>query len=127
MADSHESKLDAVLKAIEALTARTGALENLASWIGISPEAEIPQSMQHVAVEDPTPLPSQRNNYFNQNLDGSATKYREPRISLPEKFDDTCSKFRGFVNQVWLITILQPKRYPTEQSRVGLIGNLLTR
>jgi hypothetical protein len=31
MADSHESKLDAVLKAIEALTARTGALENLAS------------------------------------------------------------------------------------------------
>jgi hypothetical protein len=35
-------------------------------------------------------------------------------------------KFRGFVNQVRLITILQPKRYPTEQSRVGLVGTLLT-
>jgi hypothetical protein len=31
MADLHESKLNAVLKAIEALTARTGALEKLAS------------------------------------------------------------------------------------------------
>jgi hypothetical protein len=31
IADSHESKLDEVLKAIEALTATTGALENLAS------------------------------------------------------------------------------------------------
>jgi hypothetical protein len=43
MVDSYESKLDVVLKAIEALTARTGALENLASRIGTSPRAEIPQ------------------------------------------------------------------------------------
>jgi hypothetical protein len=62
MIDVHESKLDAVLKAIEALTAKTGALENLALRVGISPGAEIPQSMQHVAVEGPIPLPSQGNN-----------------------------------------------------------------
>jgi hypothetical protein len=36
MANSHESKLDVVLKAIEALTARTGALENLALGVGTS-------------------------------------------------------------------------------------------
>jgi hypothetical protein len=59
MADSHESKLDVVLKAIEALTARTEALENLASAVGTSPGTEIPQLMQNVAVEGPTPLPSQ--------------------------------------------------------------------
>jgi hypothetical protein len=34
MSNLHESKLDAVLKAIEALTAKIGALENLASGIG---------------------------------------------------------------------------------------------
>jgi hypothetical protein len=34
--------------------------------------------------------------------------------------------FEGFVNQVRLITILQPERYPTEQSQVGLVGTLLT-
>jgi hypothetical protein len=68
----------------------------------------------------------QGNNCSNQNLDGGAAKYRKPRISLPKKFDGTRSKFQGFVNQVRLITILQPERYPTKQSRVGLIGTLLT-
>jgi hypothetical protein len=34
MIDSHESKLDVVLKTIEALIARTRALENLASGVG---------------------------------------------------------------------------------------------
>jgi hypothetical protein len=47
-----------VLKAIEALTARTRALENLALGIGSSLRAEIPQPTQHVVVEGPTPLPS---------------------------------------------------------------------
>jgi hypothetical protein len=77
------------LKAIEALTVITRALENLASGIGTSPGAEIPQPMQHVAVEGPTPLPSQGNSCSYQYLDGGAAKYREPRVSLPEKFDGT--------------------------------------
>jgi hypothetical protein len=59
MADSHESKLDVVLKAIETLTTRIRALENLTSRVGISPWAETPQTMQHIAVEGPTLLPSQ--------------------------------------------------------------------
>jgi hypothetical protein len=87
---------------------------------------EIPQPTQHIAVEGSTSLPSQGNNCSHQNLDGGATKYRKPRVSLHKKFDSTRSKFQGFVNQVQLITILQPERYPTEQSRVGIIGTLLT-
>ena len=51
---------------------------------------------------------------------------KEPRVSLLDKFDETRSKFRGFVNQIKLITALQAERYPTEESRVGLIGTLLT-
>jgi hypothetical protein len=59
MADSHESKLDTVLKSIEVLTARIGALENFALEVGISQGAEIPQPVQYIAVEGPIPLPSQ--------------------------------------------------------------------
>src|SRR4028118_1685606 len=51
---------------------------------------------------------------------------KEPRVSLPDKFDRTRSKFCGFVNQIRLITALQAERYPTEESRVGLVGTLLT-
>jgi phage tail sheath protein FI len=98
--DSYESKLDAVLKAIEALIVRTRALENLASRVGTNPRTKIPQSTQHVVVEGPTTFPSQRKNCSNQNLDGGAAKYREPRISLLEKFDGTRSKFQQFINLV---------------------------
>jgi hypothetical protein len=79
MVDSHESMLNVVLKAIEALKERTGALENLASWVGTSPGAKIPQLTQHITIEGPTPMPSQGNNCSNQNLDGGVAKYREPR------------------------------------------------
>jgi hypothetical protein len=44
MADSLESKLDAVLKAIEALAARTRAFENLALRVVTSLGAEIPHA-----------------------------------------------------------------------------------
>jgi hypothetical protein len=58
MDDSHESKLDVVLKTIEALTIRTEALENFASGVGTNPGAEIPQPTQYIAVEYPILLPS---------------------------------------------------------------------
>jgi hypothetical protein len=51
---------------------------------------------------------------------------KEPKISLPAKFDGTRSQFRGFLNQVRLIINMHPNRYPTDASRVGLVGTLLT-
>jgi hypothetical protein len=75
------------------MIARTRALENFASRVGTSQGAETPQPVQHIAVEGPTPLPSQGNNCFNQNLDGGVAKFKEPKISLLEKFDGTRSKF----------------------------------
>ncbi len=50
----------------------------------------------------------------------------EPKISLPEKFDGTRFKFRGFVNQVRLIMQLHPHRYFDDTTLVGFIGTLLT-
>lgn len=51
---------------------------------------------------------------------------KEPRIGLLDKFDGTCSKFRGFVNQVRLLIRMQPLQYPIKATQVGLIGTLLS-
>lgn len=47
------------------------------------------------------------------------------KLKLPEAFDGTRSKLRGFLNQVRLIFQLHPHEYPSEEARVGLIGSLL--
>ena len=52
--------------------------------------------------------------------------HKEPKIGLPTKFDGTRSQFRGFLNQVRLVIQMHPSRYPTDASRVGLVGTLLS-
>ena len=47
-------------------------------------------------------------------------------MSLPDKFDGSQNKFRGFLNQVRLIIRMQPNRYPNERTQVGLLGSLFT-
>ncbi len=49
----------------------------------------------------------------------------EPQINLPEKFDGTRLKFRGFVSQVRLIMQLHPRRYFDDTTCVGFVGTLL--
>ena len=51
---------------------------------------------------------------------------REPKIGLPIEFDGARSQFRGFLNQVRLVIQMHPSRYPTDASRVGLVGTLLS-
>jgi hypothetical protein len=51
---------------------------------------------------------------------------KEPRVSLPEKFDGDRTKLRDFVNQIQLVFRLQTHRYAIEETRVGVIGSLLT-
>lgn len=51
---------------------------------------------------------------------------KEPRVSLPDKFDGDRTKLRDFVNQIRLVIRLQPQRYSTEEIQVGFIGTLLT-
>ena len=59
---------------------------------------------------------------------GSNTQgvHKEPKIGLPVKFDGTRSQFRGFLNQVRLVIQMHPSQYPTDASRVGLVGTLLS-
>jgi hypothetical protein len=63
---------------------------------------------------------------LRQQASTSQTLIKEPKISLPAKFDGTRSQFRGFLNQVRLVINMHPNRYPNDASRVGLVGTLLT-
>ena len=51
---------------------------------------------------------------------------KEPKVSMPEKFDGTRSKLRGFVQQVKLFLRLHPLRYPDGTTQVGFVGTLLS-
>jgi len=50
---------------------------------------------------------------------------KEPHINLIDKFDGTCSKFQGFVNQMHLVMWLHLHRYPTSPIQIEFIGTLL--
>lgn len=128
MADSKDVKLDTVLSALEALTTKTELLakQNQELYMAMNGGHER-QPLQQVippkpAVQEGAVVPSQTGGPSTS----TKLELKEPRISLPEKFDGTRSKFRGFVNQVRLVFILQPQRYPTDVSRVGLVGTLLS-
>lgn len=49
----------------------------------------------------------------------------EPKIALPEKFNGDRRNFRGFINQVDLVFMLNPQRYASDPLKVGVIGTLL--
>lgn len=122
MAENLESKLDAIMNALALLSHRTAEIEGVMAGLhsdgvsGIAPSrAYQPQN----SAPEEVALPSIQQ-------DPGVLHRKEPRVSLPDKFDGTRSKFRGFVNQIRLITVLQPERYPTEEARVGLVGTLLT-
>ena len=63
---------------------------------------------------------------LRQQASSSQSFLKEPKLSLPAKFDGNRSQFRGFLNQVRLVFQMHPNRYPTDTSRVGLVGTLLT-
>ena len=124
MVDSTESKLDAIINALNALSVRTLELEGMFSKLQSDTKPSmippVVQSLLQPSTSKDTVAP------MAQQDSPPIQQRKEPRVSLPEKFDGTRSNFRGFVNQIRLITFLQPERYPTDESRVGLVGTLLT-
>lgn len=122
MTESSESKLDAIMNALATLSQRTAEIEGVVARIHNDGASGIAQSRVHQLQ---TSVPGEVVSAIVQQVP-LVQPQKEPRVSLPDKFDGTRSKFRGFVNQIRLITVLQPQRYPTEESRVGLVGTLLT-
>jgi hypothetical protein len=55
----------------------------------------------------------------------SSSQPHEPKVPLPEKFDGDRRHFRGFINQIELVFMINPSRYQSSASKVGVIGTLL--
>lgn len=49
-----------------------------------------------------------------------------PKVTLPDKYDGNRSSFRGFVNQLNLLFVLNGPRYPTDRIKIYTVGTLLT-
>lgn len=120
MIESFESKFDVLMNAMNALASRLANVEGVAynNSSSETPSVRVHHPFTSVPEEVVPPVIRQNTPHMQH--------HKEPRVSLPEKFDGTRSKFRGFINQVQLVTMLQPERYPTEESKVGLVGTLLT-
>ena len=50
----------------------------------------------------------------------------EPRVPLPETFNGSRQRIRGFINQIRLVISQRPESYNTESKRVALVGSLLS-
>jgi hypothetical protein len=61
-----------------------------------------------------------------QARDQTPTILTEPKVPLPEKFDGSRQKLRGFLNQLTLLFTLNPTRYANDQIRIAITGTLLT-
>ena len=80
------------------LSQRTGEIEGVIARLhNHGAQSRIHQPQTPAPEEAALPLVRQ---------DPSIQQLKEPRISLPDKFDGSRSKFRGFVNQIRLITAL---------------------
>jgi hypothetical protein len=56
----------------------------------------------------------------------SVLRTLEPKVPLPEKLDGDRRKFRGFINQLELVFLLNASRYQSDATKVVVIGTLLT-
>jgi hypothetical protein len=50
---------------------------------------------------------------------------KEPKITLPEKFDGARANYRGFINQLRLAFQMSPSRYGTDAIKIATVGSLL--
>ena len=84
------------------------------------------RELQSGSSRNPPAAESQTPSTPTPTMSSSHPYVLEPTISLPDKFNGTRAHLRGFINQIRLIIRLQPQRYASDFSRVGLVGTLLS-
>lgn len=115
MIESSESKLDAIINTLSILSNKILEIGGVVAKLHNNATSKVTQSKSQL-----TPASTFEDVLLTQQC-------KKSRVSFLEKFDGTCFKFQGFVNQIQLMTILQFEHYPIEESRVGLVRTLLTR
>ena len=84
------------------------------------------RELQSDTLRNPPPVQSQPSSTPSPTTCSSHPYVLEPTISLPDKFNSTRVYLRGFINQIQLIIRLQPQRYASDFSRLGLVVMLLS-
>ena len=98
MAESLESKVDAIMNALASLSHRTAGIEGVMAGLHNDGASRIAPSR----VYQPQSSAAEEAALHLVRQDPVVLQQKEPRVSLPDKFDGTRSKFRGFVNQIRL-------------------------
>lgn len=57
----------------------------------------------------------------NNNSNQHQPLQHEPQVPLPEKFDENRKNFRGFLNQIELVFMINLFATPRQQSRLELL------
>ena len=89
MAENLESKLDAIMSALATLSLRTSEIEGVMAGVHNNVACGIAQSKIHqfqATAPEEVAMPLVRQ-------DPTIQHQKEPRVSLPDKFDGTSSKF----------------------------------
>ena len=82
--------------------------------------------LQNSTTHHTSPVEPHLSSASNPTPSSSHPYVLEPNVSLPDKFNGSRAHLRGFINQIRLIIRLQPQRYASDFSRVGLVGTLLS-
>uniref|UniRef100_A0A8C3FUH5 Uncharacterized protein n=1 Tax=Chrysemys picta bellii TaxID=8478 RepID=A0A8C3FUH5_CHRPI len=61
-----------------------------------------------------------------RQLSAKNTMLRAPPPAIPVRFDGNYRWFQGFVNQCWLLFLMRPRIYASDQSKVALVISLQT-
>eukprot|EP00474_Spongospora_subterranea_P002715 CRZ03173.1 hypothetical protein [Spongospora subterranea] len=85
---------------------------------------DLTRTFNQFVSENPAKLPDSKL-FDNSPPDLPTSIIQEPKVKLPEPFDGSSHTLRNFINQVKLIIRQKPVTYFTEESRVGLLSNLL--
>ena len=122
-----KQEYDRILSELDLLTTKFLALEQEnQKLLGDLQQVSVEKAQQHEELSKRVQQLELVVLSLRQQGSTSHISIKEPKISLPAKFDGTRSQFRGFLNQVRLVINMHPNRYPSDASRVGLVGTLLT-
>jgi hypothetical protein len=122
-----KQEYDRILSELDLLTTKFVALEHEnQKLLGDLQQVSVEKAQQHEELSQRVQQLELVVLSLRQQGSTSHSSIKEPKISLPAKFDGTRSQFRGFLNQVRLVINMHPNRYPSDASRVGLVGTLLT-
>ncbi|KAI2663508.1 Transposon Tf2-9 polyprotein [Labeo rohita] len=87
---------------------------------------QLVQALQGLRVTTPTAAPPAAPPAATASPPGAHAITASPQLAIPEKFDGTPTRCKGFLLQCTLFVNQQPHLYPTEEGKIAFVCSLLT-